>query len=486
MTRVFAERELVSAASPVHGLPRRRLSFIPVLTQSVAAVAPSGAAAVIPALLLTTVGGGSTLLAFAAAMVVITLVSACLRPLAQRMAAVGGIYSYAARGLGPFAAIPTGWSAIIGYASVAMAGLLAVGTSLAHILVAAGLSEQTSTIGVIVVALLAAAAAAVLLARGILVSSWTTLLIECISIALLGVVLTVLLVSSWRGPEVVAEAMRWRGDLSELAPSVVVAVSAFVGFESSTTLSREARAPFRSVPRAILYTPLIAGFLYLLAVPIQAIALSDAPDSVLHSLSPLVELLAVEGLRELSVVLDLGIATSFFACTLASVNALVRVLFTMGREGVAPSLFGRTHPRLQTPVWAIVVAVAVIVSGPVIAVLAGAAPDQAMRGFLTLSACGYIGSYLAGALASPALQLRIGESTRRSWLLGLSTATLLLLLAVGAATAGGGIVLLYAALMALALLYTAMLRWISPHRLRGIGIHDETQRGDLLRWGAGR
>src|SRR5690242_8530118 len=131
-------RALVSATSPVEGLPRRQLPLIPVFAQSVAAVAPSGAAAVIPALVLATAGGAGAIVAFAMASVVVLLVSACLQPMAQRMAAVGGVYTYTARGLGPLAAVPTGWSAIVGYTSVGMAGLLAVGTYLSNIVVAAG------------------------------------------------------------------------------------------------------------------------------------------------------------------------------------------------------------------------------------------------------------------------------------------------------------------------------------------------------------
>ncbi len=49
---------------------------------------------------------------------------------------------------------------------------------------------------------------------------------------------------------------------------------------------------------------------------------------------------------------------------------------------------------------------------PITALLAGVSPDQGLRIFLTLSACGYIGSYLAGCLSAPPILLRrIGEST---------------------------------------------------------------------------
>ncbi|MFD7012434.1 APC family permease [Rhodococcus jostii] len=484
MTSPSNKRALVAARSPVQGLPRRQLSFIPVFAQSVAAVAPSGGAAVVPALVISTAGGGGALAAFVCAAVVILLVSACLRPMAQRMASVGGIYSYTARGLGPTAAVPTGWSAIVGYATVGMAGLLAVGTYLSHIAVTSGLARGTPTGAIVAVTVVAATVATLVMIRGIRISAWITLLVECVSIGLVGALLILLLVTSTSSGAPVAAAMSWDGNAQSMALSVVVAVSAFVGFESSTTLSGEARQPFLTVPRVIRWTPVAAGALYLIAVPVQAIALADTPEAVRESATPLVTLLVSEGSTGLSAILDLGIAASFFACTLASVNALVRVLFCMGREGVAPAGLGHTHPRFQTPAYAIAASMLVITAVPIVVLLAGVSPDQGLRMFLTLAACGYIGSYVTGCLSAPLLLRRIGESTPAVWVLGVLTTGILLFLVINAVifavTDGLVLIAVYAVIMAGAVLYTLTLRRLAPHRLESVGIYDETQRTDLL------
>lgn len=88
--------------------------------------------------MLATAGGGGALIAFVCAAVLAVLVAACIRPMAQRMASVGGLYTYVARGLGPKAAVPTGWSAIVGYGAVSIAGLIAVGAYLAHVAASVG------------------------------------------------------------------------------------------------------------------------------------------------------------------------------------------------------------------------------------------------------------------------------------------------------------------------------------------------------------
>ncbi|MFB9717050.1 APC family permease, partial [Arthrobacter methylotrophus] len=50
----------ITPRSPVEGLRRRKLSFLPVFAQAVAGVAPAGAMAVIPALVFPGLVFGST------------------------------------------------------------------------------------------------------------------------------------------------------------------------------------------------------------------------------------------------------------------------------------------------------------------------------------------------------------------------------------------------------------------------------------------
>ncbi|MBJ8343796.1 APC family permease [Antrihabitans sp. YC2-6] len=478
------ERPLVVDTSPVSGLPRRRLPFVPVFAQSVAAIAPAGTAGVTPALVIGAAGGGGAFVAFVCAALVTVLVSACIRPMAQRMASVGGLYSYVARGLGPKVAVPTGWSAIVGYSAVAMAGLIAVGAYLAHVAVSIGLADDTPTAAIVVIACIAALTASLVMIRGIRMSAWVTLAVECVSIAMVLGILA-LLATTHRSGEPIEPALRWDGDFQTLAVGVVVAVSAFVGFESSTALSGEAQQPFLSIPRTIRWTPVAAAAIYLIAVPVQAVALYAAPESVRSSSTPLVELLLSQDSAILAAVLDAGIAASFFACTLASVNALVRVLFCMGREGVAPAGFGRLHARYSTPAFAIGTAMVVVTAVPVIALLLGASPEDGLRMFLTLSACGYLGSYLAACIAAPVLLRRIGESSAYVWVIGTVTTVALLFLAVNATVStvrdGNRMIVVYGAILVLAAIYTAVLGVALPERLRAVGIYDETQRADLLR-----
>lgn len=483
MRSAAPSRPPVSGRSPVRGLTRRELPFVPVFAQSVAAIAPSGTAVVTPAFVIGAAGGGASVAAFLAAALLAWGVALVIRPMAQRLAVTGGLYTYVAKGLGPAVAVPVGWSAIAGYASVSVAGLIAVGTYLDQVAVTAGLAGFGGTATIVALLLIAASAAAVLMVRGIRLSASVTLLIECVSVVTVLALMGYLLTRDGVGAQA-GRAFEWHGGTGGLAMSAVVAISAFVGFESATTLSAEAYRPFRSVPRTLAWTPVAAAVIYLITVSAQAVALAAAPPGLAAGSTPVTDLVLQDNSRFLSAVLDLGVAASFFACTVASINALVRVLFTMGREGIAPAAAGRTHPRFHTPAPAIVAAVGAVAACAVWYLLSGAEPQDGIRSFLTLSALGYLGSYLPACLATPALLRRIGEPSRGMALLGTVTATLLGILMVAAAVSARNdnvtVVIAYAVVLAAAALFTVALGVCAPDRLRGLGIYDEPQRADLL------
>lgn len=472
---------LITAHSPVDGLNRRNLSFLPVFAQAVAAVAPAGAMSVIPALVLGATGP-NLVLSFVIAMVVMLLVSFCLRPMTKRMAAVSGLYSYTAKGLGPMPAITAGWSAIFGYGLVATACLLSVGTYAGQLAINIGIpvsDPRALTMGVM---LAAAAAASFLMVRGIKVSARVTLLVECISIAILAVLMTTYFVLV--APDIdVGHVFLGDGRFDSLSVGIVVAVSAFVGFESPTTLGGEAYRPFVSVTRAVTWTPVVTGVLYLLAVTAQDIALREAPPSIAASSTPLSDLFSHTS-PALAAVLDLGIAASFFACTIASVNALARTLFCMGREGVAPRLVGKTHPVFRTPWTAILTVMPIITLVPIAIVTSGVKPEQGLVSLFTLGAYGYLGSYVLASASLPFFLRKIGEGTKTSWILGALTSLAIGLVlwnaAVVSVQTGSLQAYIYGAIVLASIVFTVLVRQFAPRRLARVGIYDETRESDLF------
>src|SRR5829696_559058 len=120
------------------------MSQLDVLAQSVAGIAPSAAMATTPALVALYAGRGAWL-SYVAATVVVVLVGLVATQFGRRFASSGSLYSYVARGLGPAGAFAAGWGLLIGYACIAMLGVLGTGIYFGSFLTQLGL-PTTSTL----------------------------------------------------------------------------------------------------------------------------------------------------------------------------------------------------------------------------------------------------------------------------------------------------------------------------------------------------
>src|SRR5690606_19349728 len=299
-------------------------------------------------------------------------------------------------------------------------------------------------------------------------SARSGLAIEAVSITVMLVIFGVLLAGPSTPPPAPAETPSW--SLVGVAAGVLPALGAFIGFEAATTLGVEARRPFASVPRAVLGTAGLVGLLSLLAAHTQVVgfagALGGQPE-------PVVTLAAAHGTPWLAVLLDLGITTSFVACTLATANALVRVLFSMARDRIVPRRIGATHPRYRTPHVAIAVAVPVGAAVPAALFAAGLPGLTVLRGLLSVATAGYLVAYLLVALAAPLFLRRIGELTPGPVVVA-AVAVPVLAVVCGAfvvSAAGGPVPVVLAALVLAALAWYAALRIARPDELAGIGVY---------------
>ncbi|MDQ7879799.1 APC family permease [Microbacterium sp. QXD-8] len=469
------------ARSPLDGLDRRSVGFFDVLAQSVAAVAPAAAATTV-VLLVAGISPPATVLSIVLAGILSLLVARTISQFARRLAAAGSTYTYAARGLGPGAGLASGAAILVGYGAIAMFALLGGAYYVTFLLESAW--PAVGGPGTLAAVLAAEAAfVAVVLVRGIRLSSRIALVVEVLSVALIAVLLVVLLIRI--GP---IDPGRVLGlaeiDPAALAAGSVIALTAFVGFESASTLGVEARAPLRNVPRAIVWTVLLSGGLYVLAAVAQVAGFDAMGSSLAASASPINELASAYGLGGWGVVADIGIAASFVACAIGSTTALTRVLFTMGRDRVLPSPAGRAHPRFGTPIGAVALAFPLIAGVPFLLLLSGVDVRGAMHATIAVGGAGYIVAYILVCIAAPVFLRRIGELTVGSAI----TATVSAVVLTGALVtffvvdAAGGSVALWVVLAVGALAAIAVLvrmRRGTPSLAR-VGSYDEPVASEVL------
>jgi amino acid transporter len=138
-----------------------------------------------------------------------------------------------------------------------------------------------------------------------------------------------------------------------------VAFYAFIGFEDMVNVAEETKRPERIMAPAILIALLTAAVLYLLVA--VAAVLANREIALAGHPAPLAAMVAHAGSHWGSTIAVLSML-SVTNSALAQIVMVSRVLYGMSAEGTAPKLLGKVHPRLQTPIVATVLTVAVIIT----------------------------------------------------------------------------------------------------------------------------
>jgi amino acid transporter len=378
------------------GLRRGVMGSGELAAQAIANIAPSAVIAFTAAAIYTT-AANATWTSFALATVVILSVGYCISQFAKRRSSAGSLYSYAATALGPFGAYLTGVSLLIGCFGIAAGSLSGSVAYTGTLLNQLGIPVQ----GVgsqIVLAVVLGALATLFTIRGIRLSARVSLVLELISVSIIILLLVVTLVHL--GSDAF-DADQF--DLSAATPSgivvgMVLAILGFVGFSSADALAREAKNPYRAVPRAIMWSAAGVGVLYIFAAYTQVAALG--PD-LGESAQPLDDIATMVGMPTwFNPILNFGIAASFFAVVVAPMNVIGRILYVMGKEGVVPTALGRTHPMHLTPHRALLSVGPLVVVVPVVMYLRGVDAMDVTTWVDTYGTYGYMVAYAAAAIAA--------------------------------------------------------------------------------------
>ena len=314
-------------------LARRTASGLEVFGQSLAATGPSIAVAGTVAVVYLSAGRG-TIWSYVLATVVVVLVGYSIAQFARRTAAAGSLYTYIASGLGRGTAFAGGWGLIFGYLGIASACLAGAALYFGAFLAKFGINAESRPwqLPLLVVFLVLTVATPL---RGVRISTRVAIVLEAISLAAIIVLLIALFVH--QGARFDTSQLKGTGSSTTgIALGTVLAVGAFVGFESSASLGIEARAPHRAIPRAVLGTVLAAGVLYIVSAYGEVLGFGSAA-SLATSSAPLNELASAAGVGWLAYILDLAVTVSAAACVSASLNAAARSVYSLGREGILPA-----------------------------------------------------------------------------------------------------------------------------------------------------
>jgi APA family basic amino acid/polyamine antiporter len=122
---------------------------------------------------------------------------------------------------------------------------------------------------------------------------------------------------------------------------------AYIGFDSISTHSEEARNPQRDVPIGIIASLLICTLLY---IAVSAVLTGMVSYDKINIDAPVSDAFAQRGYTWAAILISAGAVAGITSVLLVMMLSQPRVLLAMARDGLLPTaFFGAVHPRFRTP-----------------------------------------------------------------------------------------------------------------------------------------
>ncbi|MGZ8845002.1 MAG: amino acid permease [Pyrinomonadaceae bacterium] len=141
---------------------------------------------------------------------------------------------------------------------------------------------------------------------------------------------------------------------------------AYIGFDSVSVHSEEAKNPASDVPKGIIWSLVICTILY---IAVSAVLTGMVPYKDINIDAPVVDAFRRVGLTWMQYLVAAGAMTGITSVLLVMMLSQPRVMLALGRDGLVPnSFFGDIHPKFRTP-WK-----STILTGFFVAAMAGFLP----------------------------------------------------------------------------------------------------------------
>ncbi|HEY9229809.1 MAG TPA: amino acid permease [Gemmatimonadaceae bacterium] len=155
--------------------------------------------------------------------------------------------------------------------------------------------------------------------------------------------------------------------MSGIVRGAAVVFFAYIGFDAVSTAAQEAKNPQRDMPIGILASLGICTVLYILMALVMTGLTSYKNLNVPHPVFVAIEA-AGPSLKWLTYFINIGAIMGLASVVLVMLMGQPRIFYSMSRDGLLPSVFGKVHPKFQTPY------VTTIITGVVAALVAGFFP----------------------------------------------------------------------------------------------------------------
>ena len=348
------------AEAGVDQLPRNAFGFLGGFFLCIGAIAPA-ASMLFNVPVASSQAGAAAPLAFVLSAIGMLLLGIPVVFFARRLSSAGGFYTWVQHGLGAQAAFHVGWLLIGAYAIFEAALQATVGGSV-DINLATYFGFHMPG-GWVTYALIFIVIVGALGYFNVKASLWVLIpftIAELVGLVVLDLAISVRggasghdLIHTFTpaGASVKAVAP---GGLLGIGIAMVIAILAFVGFETIAAYGEEARNARRTIPRTVYTVLIFLAFIYTWTAYSATIGVGwqhagDVLGNVANAPLQYVGLANTFVGAWLGVALVVLVTTSNFASTIGYHQTMARYGLNMGREGILPHVLGRTHPRWQSP-----------------------------------------------------------------------------------------------------------------------------------------
>jgi APA family basic amino acid/polyamine antiporter len=191
--------------------------------------------------------------------------------------------------------------------------------------------------------------------------------------------------------------------LSGIIAGAAIVFFSYIGFDTVSTHSEEARRPSRDVPVGIIGSLIVCSLLY---VALAAVITGMVPYPTINKDAAVAEAFARQARpgdtlfpRVATAVIAIGALAGMTSVLLVTFQGQARIFLAMARDGLLPRIpFGVIHPHFRTP------HLSTIITGSLVAAVAALTPGEELLNLIS------IGTLLAFAIVCAAvLYLRIHE-----------------------------------------------------------------------------
>ena len=274
--------------------------------------------------------------------------------LAKRFPSAGGMYTYAARTLGPWAGFLVAWLFILFEPLVAPFLYLEFGWAMSDVFQNEIGWHYTGQwwIWVLVMTVFVF----LLTYRDIRLSTTAGVILGAFEILIFGGLALWMIFSNTGHLNIQPfNPHHAAGDWSGVFKGMVFAILAFIGFEAAAPLGEEAKHPRRTVPLAVVGSAIVIGIFYVLCS--YAWVFGAGFDNFVNQATTNADPWRALGKTFWAggwVLVFLAICNSIAANSNAGMNAATRVFYALARNKLAPRPLGHVHPRFKTPTNAII------------------------------------------------------------------------------------------------------------------------------------